>query len=140
MDNIAGRYGLQDASLNNSIALPAAPGTVTSAVLDTGTLTGLSAQLAECEALLSAPVLTTAQLPDGKTATYSVMGGATADALTSLVGSAIVQTGAGGAGAAAATYRFKLPSNCPRYLAVQVVTGALAGDCHLASAALQLLF
>jgi hypothetical protein len=52
---------------------------------------------------------------------------------------ALVQTGAGGAGAAAATARFRLPTDCERYVRVSAVNSA-AGDASDKSVTAELLF
>jgi hypothetical protein len=49
------------------------------------------------------------------------------------------QLGAGGAGAAAATLRARLPSSCNRYIRVKA-TGSDAGDCSSSNFSARLLF
>jgi hypothetical protein len=139
---------LQDASLNQSLALPsAASTTVTSTGIDTGATTADAYQIGGIDYLLTAPALNTTQLPDTKTVTYSILVSAAANmgTPTTLSASVIVQTGAGGVGAASATYRFRLPSQLPggtgiRYVGFKAVTGAATGDCSAASATLQPMF
>jgi hypothetical protein len=57
-----------------------------------------------------------------------------------LAGSCIVQTGAAGAGAAAATFRQKIPSNSARYLRAVAVSGANTTDSSALKMTLELLF
>ncbi len=139
--------GLQDASLTLTLALPsAASTTVTSATgIDTGVTTGDAIQPGQIEFLLSAPALNTTQLPDTKTVTYNVIVSAasTLGTPTTMLAAVITQTGAGGVGAAAATYRFRLPSSLPgtasRYVGFTAVTGSATGDCSASSATLKAL-
>ena len=134
-------YGLRDAALRAADALPAAAGTVNGTVIDLGNaLTARGARLAECEFLLTVPAQTVTTLPDTVTATYSIQHSASNFSSTVLIASAIVQTGAGGAGAAANTYRFKIPSACMRYLRVSVITSTNAGNQAALSMTLELLF
>jgi hypothetical protein len=70
------------------------------------------------EFLLTAPAMTTAQMPDAKTMKYDILYSVNADlsAPTTYITAAITQTGAGGVGCAAATFRFRLPSDALRYV------------------------
>jgi hypothetical protein len=132
-----------DATLKSTDALPdAASATVGGTPIDLGPITGISARSEKVEALLSVPALTTVMLPDAKTMTYSIEA-ASDSAFTNpitLAGSCIVQTGAGGAGAAANTFRMKIPGNCARYLRAKAVSGALTTDASSLKMTLQLLF
>jgi hypothetical protein len=103
-------------------------------------LSANAARLAECELLLSAPALSATQLPDTITATYSIECSSVANFATTqnVAPSCIVQTG--NTGAAAATFRAKLPSNCLRYVRAKVVTSTNAGNCAASSMKLELLF
>lgn len=137
---------LQDASLTLTRALPsAASTTVTSATsIDTGVTSSVAIQPGQMEFILTAPALNTTQLPDTRTVTYNIIVSAAANlgTPTTLLAAAIVQTGAGGAGAAAASTRFRIPSALPgsasRYIGFTAVTGASTGDCSAASATLAL--
>lgn len=103
---------------------------------------------ADVEFQISAPALNTTQLPDAKTMKYSVM----LDTVDPIDGSStvylldlITQTGAGGAGAAAQTKKFRLPSDLANILASARILGARAigsasGDASGASATLEALF
>jgi hypothetical protein len=135
---------VKDALLIKSNALPNnASTTVNGTALDPGNaLTGRGAYLAQCELLLSAPALNTTMLPDTRTMTYSIEGSVDS-AFTSpiaLASGCIVQTGAGSAGAAAATFRMKIPSNAPRYIRAKAVSGASTTDASSLSMTLALLF
>jgi hypothetical protein len=59
---------------------------------------------------------------------------------TTKIASAIVQTGAGGVGAAAATYRFRAASDWPRYVGFTAVSGVSTTDASALSATLEPLF
>lgn len=138
-------YNLRDAALKASDALPAAAGTVNGTAIDLGnTLTDRGARLEKDELLLSAPALTVTQLPNTTTMTYALQSSTLANfaSNTSLVGSAIVQTGNNAA--AAASYRFKLPTNCARYVRAVAVSAnvgnATVGNCAASNMTLELLF
>jgi hypothetical protein len=91
--------------------------------------------------LVVAPALATADLGDGDTMTYSVQMD-TDSAFGSpieLTRNDAVQTGASGAGAAAASYRFALPSDCERYVRVKAVNSA-AGDASDKSVTANVIF
>src|SRR5207302_1404379 len=88
------------------------------------------------ELLLTAPAVTTTMAPDTKTITYNIITSDNSDlsSPTTIAGSLIVQTGAGGAGAATATARFKPASNCKRYVGFTIVSGANITDSSAVSA------
>ncbi len=131
---------VKDALLKVTKALPNGAANVTSDSIDTGK-SSRGEHLARCELLLSAPALTTGQQPDAKTLTYDILGSDNSDlsAPSVTVAGAIVQTGAGGAGAAASEYRYKLPSNGPKYWGFKA-TGSAAGNSSNASATLEMVF
>jgi hypothetical protein len=131
---------LRDASLKVTKALPNGADNVTSDAIDTGVKPGLGTQTLDVEYLLSAPALAVADLADAATMTYDILVSANADmsSPTTLIAAAIKQTGAGGAGAAAATYRFRLPSSAARYLAFKA-TNSGAGDASDKSGTLEAL-
>lgn len=119
---------LKDAVLEVTKALPNGAAAVNSAGIDLG-VAASDLLLAECELVIEAPALATADLPDAQTMTYKVQHDTDSAFGTAvdLFPSAIVQTGAGGAGAAAATKRLRLPSDVKRYIRV-VATNSGAGD------------
>jgi hypothetical protein len=132
---------LRDASLKVTRALPSGAATVTSTAIDTGKTTALGNQSGAVEYLLSAPALAVGELANGSTMTYNILwsDAAALSAPTTHIAAAIVQTGAGGAGATAATYRFRLPSTAGRYIFITAVNSA-AADASAKSATLEALF
>jgi hypothetical protein len=137
-------HKVKDASFIETKALGTADATVTSGAMDLGALSARGARLehGDCELEIQAPALNTTQLPDADTNTYSIetdddVAWGSAKIIADKV---IVQTGAGGAGAAAVTERFRLPSNCERYVRVKSVLAGGTGDCSGASMTVSLLF
>jgi hypothetical protein len=132
---------LRDALLKQSRALPAsASATVNGAAIDLGH--GSKGRLlADVELLLTAPAVNTTMAPDTRTFTYSIITSDAADLSNPVVlmPSVIVQTGADGAGAPTADYRFRLPTNTKRYVGVRVVSGASTADASAVSATLEVL-
>lgn len=130
---------IRDASLMNTRALPNGAATVNSTGIDLE-LTSRSDFVAGAELLIEAPACNTTQLPDTQTLTYTVQH-ATDSGFSSPVTlfSGILQTGAGGAGAVAATKRVGIPSDVSRYVRLQIVKSG-AGDATAAIATLSLVF
>lgn len=132
---------MADAKLAVTRLLPAAASATVNSLgidLETGTRSDF---VAPTEILVSAPALSTTIAPDTRTMTYHVQHDtdpAFGTAVT-IANSLIVQTGAGGVGAAATTARFKLPSNVKRYIRLQIVSGASTTDASALSATMQLL-
>lgn len=89
---------------------------------------------------LAGPALTTAQLTDGKIVTYTLQDSADGSSFAA-VDPAITttQTGAGGAGAAAKTVRFRVPANTRRYVRIAQTATATPGTLAAAMVA-KLLF
>lgn len=89
---------------------------------------------------LAGPALTTAQLTDGKIVTYTLQDSADGSSFAA-VDPAITttQTGAGGAGAAAKTVRFRVPANTRRYVRIAQTATATPGTLTAAMVA-KLLF
>jgi hypothetical protein len=138
-------FNLRDGNMKLTLALPAAPGTVISAAgldLEAGSFADF---IAQSEILVSAPAVTTAMLPNGITMTYNLVVSASPNlsSPTIIQQSVLVQTGAGGAGAVAATARARLPTNVGsigRYVGLQVVEAATGGNSSTVSATLEVLF
>jgi hypothetical protein len=131
---------LQDGLMQVARALPASATAVHSTVLDLGN-TSRGDFLARCEFLVTAPALTTTQLPNSGTMTYVIEQSADGvNTFTTVNGPAIVQTGAGGTGAAAATARYRLPEAVQRYIRLTATGATSVGDCSAASAYLITLF
>ena len=122
-------YAIRDAFLKVTKALPNGAAATTSDFIDTGKGTSYGRQLAEVEFLITAPALGATPLPDAKTMKFDVLTSANSDGSspTTLMPTVITQTGAGGVGASAATYRFKVPSDAARYVGVKA-TGSASGD------------
>ena len=138
-------YNVRDANYIASNALPADNVNSNGTALDLGAaLTQNGARLANCELLLTAPALDTNAIPDTTTMTYHIEASATSNfaSITTLAASAIVQTGNNGA--AADTFRMKIPSDCPRYIRSRAigadVGNAAIGNCAGSSMTLELLF
>jgi hypothetical protein len=137
-------YNVQDAQVALSLALPAAASsTVTSTGIDTGETTKNAVQLGSYEFLLTAPAVTTTMLPNTDTFTYNILcadDAALSVNVTTLVAAAIVQTGAGSAGAASAAYRYRLPSVSQRYVGFNVVSSAGTATAAAVSATMNAVF
>jgi len=132
---------LKDSQLKNTRALPAAASaTVDGAALDLGH-GSFGDFVAQTEFKLSAPAVNATMAPDTRTFTYSIIHSDNADlsSPTVLYSSVIVQTGAGGAGAAAAAYICRLPVDVKRSVGVRVASGASTGDASSVSATLEAL-
>ncbi len=83
--------------------------------------------LANAEYVIESPALTTGELPDGQTLTYSIEHDTDPafGTVAVLQASVAVITGAGGAGAAAANFAVRLPVDVKRYVRTKCVkTGA----------------
>ena len=133
---------VKDAGLKLTLALPnGAASTANTTAIDTGKSTALGRQLAEAEFLITAPALTTTEQPDGKTTIYDAIMSDNADlsSPTTLYTALITQTGAGSAGSAATTKRFRLPSDAKRYIGLKA-TGSTTGNNSAKSATLEVVF
>jgi hypothetical protein len=130
----------RDAALEVTRALPNGAATVTSTSLQVKADASKDF-VADTELEIAAPAVTTAMLGDAATLKYSIVEGNAADLsdATVLAGDVLVQTGAGGAGAAAATKRFRLPSTVKKYVGLRAVKSA-AGDATGVLAVLRFLF
>jgi hypothetical protein len=128
---------IKDAALLVTRALPTADGTVTSSDIDLGAvLPGVS--LEGVELAIEIPELSSTLLPSADTLTVTVQGGASAAPSTSL-GLTHLTTGTGST-IAAQEVRFRLPSNCPRYINVKFVAAGGTGDQSGVSATVGLRF
>lgn len=129
----------KDAQLKGTLALPASASSVNGAAINlyTGTRDNF---IADCEVLVTAPVLTVGRLADASTMKYAVTMSANADGSspTVIYPDVIIQTGAGGAGAAAATKKVRLPSNISGYVALRI-TNSAAADASGVSATLEII-
>jgi hypothetical protein len=133
-------YGLKDASKSVSKALPSGASAITTDSID---LEKGSAGdfVAPCELLIEAPAVTTAMLGDAATIKYDVIHSDNADLSSpvTLAATVLTQTGAGGAGAAAASCRFRPPTNVKRYVGAKATKSA-AGDASTKSVVVSLVF
>lgn len=117
---------LQDASLALSVSVPSAGNNSTStASIDLAQVAPfpLTEQI---DFLVSLPAQAT--LADTKTVTATVYDSADGSSFTALAGvGTLVQTGAGGVGAAATSLRLKLAPGVRRYVALNVATAGTSG-------------
>ena len=119
------------------VALPTADGTSYSTTIDLGDVDSVGENH---ELLITIPDLTVTHLPNADTLTVAVAAGAATDP-TALIADAIeVLTGAGGAGATGTTTRFRLPSDCPRYVRVRFTAAGGTGDMSAVDAVVGLRF
>jgi hypothetical protein len=127
---------LVDQQLIVSLALPNGAAVVTSTAIDlTNSAKGDFVGLVQFT--IAAPALATGVLADGAHMTYDVYHAASADLSdgVALYPGVLVQTGAGGAGAAAATFEFRVPTNVKRYVYFKA-TNSGAGNASALSATL----
>lgn len=135
-------YEMRDAQLVESTPLPDdASTTVVTDGIDLGK-TSRGKHLAPCEFKVSVPAVTTTMLPNTKTLTYSLEHDDDPEFGSAAVlhPSIIVQTGAGGAGAAASSARYRPPVDVKRYVRLKCVSGADVTNSSAVSAELALLF
>jgi hypothetical protein len=133
-------YGVRDANLSVSRALPNGAAGVTSTAINLKK-GGTDDFVAPCDVLIEAPALTTSELADSATVKYDVIHSDNADLSSpvTLCSTVLTQTGAGGAGAAAASARLGLPSNVKQFIGLKA-TNSGAGNQTGKSAALSLVF
>lgn len=126
---------IQDATFVLTRALPTADGTVTSADIDLGPDVH---KPEEVELEVTIPALSAVQLPNADTLTLTIQGGSAASPTTS-INLVHVTTGTGSA-IAEQKLRFRLPSNCPRYINAKFVAAGGTGDISAATATVKILF
>lgn len=132
-------FARKDASLKVTRALPAsASATVNSSGIDLGHGTR-GAPLADGEFLLTYPAVTTTMAPDTRTFTYALQcdDNESFTSPATVATAIVVQTGAGGAGAAGGTIRWRPASSCERYVRLAITSGALTADASTVSATLE---
>ena len=125
---------IQDAEFIVTRALPTADGTVTSSDIDLGADVY---KPEEVELEITVPALNATQLPNADTITMTVQAGASATPTTELFRLPVIT---GSSGYAGGTFRYRLPSNCPRYVNVKFVAAGGTGDISASSATIKLLF
>jgi hypothetical protein len=126
---------IKDAAHIVTRALPTADGTVTSSDIDLG---AVSYQGENFELSIEVPALSAVLLPSADTLTITVQAGAAA-APTTTLNLVKVITGTGST-IAAQELRFRLPSDCPRYVNVKFVAAGGTGDQSGVSATIALRF
>lgn len=133
---------LRDALLKGTKTLPNGSASAATLLvgLETGRRTAAGEAPGDIEWLLSAPALAVGVLANGATMTYDIIVSNSSDlsAPTTLIAGAIVQTGAGGVGAAAATSRFRLPDNTGYYVGFKA-TNSSTGNASTSSGTLEAL-
>lgn len=125
---------IQDASLQNSTAFPAAGANNSSATIDLGA--GVAKHF-NAEVEISWPAM--AALADTKNVIFTLQDSADDSSYASIEMVHTI-TGAGGAGVAAGTKRFRLPSNVRQYLKLNAAEDAAGGNITASSYTLKLLF
>jgi hypothetical protein len=136
-------YTVRDKALERTKALPDAA--TENTVTDPIELPTDGQFTAPCELEASVPDLTTTMLPNDKTATYELLhadslDGGALDNPEVLAADFIVQTGAGGAGAAASVKRFRPPVKVKRYVALRCTLGEDTTNSSTRSMTLDVLF
>lgn len=134
-------FEVRDTEFITTKALPNGAATVNSDGLDLRAMSSRGVRPGACELKISAPALDTNDLPDTKTMKYDVecdedSGFGSPKTLAKEV---LVQTGSGGAGAAAATARYRLPSDTERYIRVNATNDG-TGDASDKSMTVEVLF
>jgi len=130
--------GIRGKTLSGTLALPNGAAITASAPLDLGML---AAFIPPLTATINAPVLSTGQLPDAATITYWVEGSndAAFGNPVNIAPVALVQTGAGGAGAAVAQAVVAMPKKLYRWVRLMAKNSGL-GNASEVSATLILDF
>jgi hypothetical protein len=108
---------LRDALLKQTAALPNGAATTQTTAIQITTNPVNSEFLAKnTELLLEAPAVSTTELADTQTITYTIEGSTDNSTFVAVTGAAqLVQTGAGGVGAVAGSLRFRPPTNAYKY-------------------------
>lgn len=117
---------LRDALLETTEALPNGAATVVSDPLQIHSAEDGTGQFHGAELVITIPALSTTLLPDTQTITYTIESDTTsAFSSATTISRSVVQTGAGGAGAAATELRIGIPSDVEPYVRAKAVkTGA----------------
>lgn len=126
---------INDANFIVSRALPTADGTVTSTTIDLECGVYFAPENVELE--VTVPALTATQLPNADTLTITVQAGSATAPTTELFRLPVIT---GSTGYAGGVVRYRLPSNCPRYLNVKFVAAGGTGDISASAATIKLLF
>jgi hypothetical protein len=134
-------FRVRDASFARTKALPNGAATTTTDAIDLDAGGSRADFVANTELQINAPALGTSPMPDAKTMSYDVIHSDNSDLSSPTVigGAVVLQTGASGAGAAAATGRFRFPTNVKRYVGVRAV-GSTTGNASGSSFSTDLYF
>lgn len=142
-------YEIQDNSFIETKALPADAGSAaatSTSGFDLGEGLPDGEFHAECEVEVSAPALGSTAMPNGTEMHYDIEASSDdgdSDSYEVIAADVIVQTGADSSGDDAATARFRVPTDCERYLRVTAEgddgTGTL-GDCSGSDMTAKVLF
>jgi hypothetical protein len=130
---------LEDSSVNVSATLPTGTASANTGSIRLASSSGVNLTNVDYSAEL--PAQLTAGLPDGVKLTVDIKYSANADLSSpaTLYPGFIVQTGAGGAGAAATSKKFRIPSDISGYLFASV-TGSASTNAATGSLALKAKF
>lgn len=122
-------YNVQDANMTKTKALPAAGASASSDGIDLGSLTSMGSRTELMEFEVSIP--DTPDLVEAKTVIIDIEtdDDSAFGSVTKLIDNIITVTGAGAAaGGAAASKRFKVPTDCERYIRATSTVLAAGGD------------
>jgi hypothetical protein len=116
---------VQDKAVNPvPFAMGAASASTTSTAIDLQTAAGNNFRPETIEFQLSIPALATGIIPDASVVSL-ILETSTTSGFSAITGTYTeTVTGAGGAGVGATVARFKVPSNCPRYVRFKTTRGA----------------
>jgi hypothetical protein len=120
-------YAVQDALLSNTTALPSSASSTVHAAsfdLENGPF---GDAVADFQFNVSIPALNATELPNGDTLTVDIEHSLDNSSWTTLIPQVLVATGAGGVGAAAATFATRLPVDVNRYVRSSATTGSGTG-------------
>jgi len=130
-------FRIRDAELVETVALPVLSDTVYTDPFDLGA--GAQDFVADAELRIEAPALAVGELANGETVVYAVEHSADGVTYTTLMASVLTQTGADGAGAAAANAQVRLPVDVNRYVRVAAVASDYANDLSAKTLTVRLL-
>jgi len=139
-DMTAQRFSRRDASLKKTKALPSGASSVYSDPINMES-GSKGAVLVDGEFLITAPAAAVGELANTETLVYFLQD-APSDSWGSaraLSGTLITQTGAGGAGAAAQTRRFRPPTDCQKYVRLGCTKTGGTGNASTMTVILELL-
>jgi len=133
-------FNVKDKNFIQTKALPAAGASAATDGFDLGALSSAGAFLPEVEFEVQLPA--TPNLVDNKSITIDVETDSVSNfaSPTKVIGELIKVTGSGGNGGAAATKRFRLPTDTERYVRVKATVDAAGGDNTAVSLTCQALF